>query len=359
LAGACLPGFWLGPLLILLFSLRLAWLPVSGRGGLSHLVLPATTLGLGMSAILVRLVRTSMIAALGEDFVRSARAKGAPEWRVVAVHALRNALLPVTTVAGLQAGALLAGPIITETIFAWPGPGRLLGQDSLGRDVLARVMRGARISFAVGATVVALSLLLGVTVGAAAGYLGGWFDEAVARVIDVLLAFPGLLLAIALAAVLGPSLGNVVLALSLLGWTGYARLARAEVAALRQREFVEAARALAAAAGRYELNVPARRPAPSRGALGRPNRSMVAGLVLAIPEPRAQRLILAKIGSLPVPLAAQVALGIGRHHDRDPPREDGRAGRLGAAHERALRRLATARHLRPGVALRARARRCD
>ncbi len=134
LAGACLPGFWLGPLLILLFSLRLGWLPVSGRGGLSHLVLPATTLGLGMSAILVRLVRTSMIVALGEDYVRSARAKGAPEWRVIAVHALRNALLPVTTVAGLQAGALLAGAIITETIFAWPGLGRLLVQAIDARD---------------------------------------------------------------------------------------------------------------------------------------------------------------------------------------------------------------------------------
>src|SRR5205809_3252065 len=134
LAGACLPGFWLGPLLILLFSLRLGWLPVSGRGGLAHLVLPATTLGLGMLAILVRLVRTSMIVALGEDYVRSARAKGAPEWRVIAVHALRNALLPVTTVAGLQAGALLAGAIITETIFAWPGLGRLLVQAIDARD---------------------------------------------------------------------------------------------------------------------------------------------------------------------------------------------------------------------------------
>ena len=145
LAGACLPGFWLGPLLILLFSLRLGWLPVSGRGGLSHLVLPATTLGLGMSAILVRLVRTSMIVALGEDYVRSARAKGAPEWRVIAVHALRNALLPVTTVAGLQAGALLAGAIITETIFAWPGLGRLLVRRtcSTARSTRASVMRAS------------------------------------------------------------------------------------------------------------------------------------------------------------------------------------------------------------------------
>jgi len=134
LAGVCLPSFWLGPLLILVFSLRLAWLPVSGRGGVAHLVLPAVTLGLGMAGILVRLTRTSMLAALREDYVRSARAKGAPERRVVLVHALRNALVPVTTVAGLQAGVLLAGAIITETIFAWPGLGRLVVQAIDARD---------------------------------------------------------------------------------------------------------------------------------------------------------------------------------------------------------------------------------
>jgi peptide/nickel transport system permease protein len=134
LAGACLPTFWLGPLLILGFSIELGWLPVSGRGGLAHLVLPAGTLGLGMMGILARLTRASMLEALGEDYVRTARAKGAPEWRVVAVHALRNALLPVTTVAGLQAGALLAGAIITETVFAWPGLGRLVVQAIDARD---------------------------------------------------------------------------------------------------------------------------------------------------------------------------------------------------------------------------------
>jgi len=142
LAGVCLPSFWLGPLLTLVFSLRLGWLPVSGRGGVAHLVLPAVTLGLGMAGILVRLTRTSMLAALREDYVRSARAKGAPERRVVLVHALRNALVPVTTVAGLQAGGLLAGAIITETIFAWPGLGRLTVQALLNRDfpvVLAAV----------------------------------------------------------------------------------------------------------------------------------------------------------------------------------------------------------------------------
>lgn len=134
LVGVCVPSLWLGPLLILVFSIQLEWLPVSGRGGLSHLVLPAVTLALGMAGILVRLIRASLLTALGEDYVRTARAKGAPAWRVVGRHALRNALLPVLTVAGLQAGALLAGAIITETIFAWPGLGRLIVQAIAARD---------------------------------------------------------------------------------------------------------------------------------------------------------------------------------------------------------------------------------
>jgi peptide/nickel transport system permease protein len=121
-----------------------------------------------------------------------------------------------------------------------------LGRDALGRDVLARLLYGARVSLVVGIATVAVSLVTGTLLGAAAGFAGGWPDELVARVIDVLLAFPGLLLAIALAAVLGPSLTNVVLALSLLGWTGYARVARAEVMALRTRDFVTASTALGA-----------------------------------------------------------------------------------------------------------------
>ena len=162
------------------------------------------------------------------------------------------AVLLALALAGAAAPLLAPDPYATDlgARLTPPRSAHALGQDSLGRDVLARVLYGTRNSLAVGATVVALSLLVGVAIGAAAGYLGGWFDEAAARVIDVLLAFPGLLLAIALAAVLGPSLANVVLALSLLGWTGYARLARAEVAALRQREFVQAAEALGARPGR-------------------------------------------------------------------------------------------------------------
>ena len=125
-----------------------------------------------------------------------------------------------------------------------PGPHHPLGQDKLGRDILARVIHGTRVSLAVGIVTVLASLLIGTTIGALAGFAGGWIDELAMRAVDVLLAFPGLLLAIALTGVLGPSLRNVVLALCLIGWTGFARLARGEIVRLREREFVEAARAL-------------------------------------------------------------------------------------------------------------------
>jgi peptide/nickel transport system permease protein len=126
LLGVSVPGFWLGPMLILLFAIDLRWLPVSGRGSLAHLVLPALTLGLGMAAILTRMTRASVLEALGEDYVRTARAKGVGRRAILVRHALRNALAPVVTILGLQFGALLAGAVITETIFAWPGLGRLL-----------------------------------------------------------------------------------------------------------------------------------------------------------------------------------------------------------------------------------------
>ena len=134
LVGVCIPTLCLAPVLILLFSMQLGWLPVSGRGGMAHLVLPAATLGLGMAGVLVRQTRTSMLAAIHEDYVRTARAKGLPEWRVVLSHVLRNALIPIVTVSGLQAGSLLAGAVITETIFAWPGVGRLAVQAIGARD---------------------------------------------------------------------------------------------------------------------------------------------------------------------------------------------------------------------------------
>lgn len=134
LLGVSIPNFVLGPLLIIAFAIQLNWLPVSGRGGLAHLVLPALTLGMAMAGILSRMVRASLLEVLGQEYIRAARAKGLSEGRVILRHGLMAALIPVITIVGLQCGALLAGTIITETIFAWPGLGRLTLQAIHARD---------------------------------------------------------------------------------------------------------------------------------------------------------------------------------------------------------------------------------
>jgi len=134
LVGISIPNFWLGPVLILVFSLWLGWTPVSGRDGPTSLVLPAITLGTGLAAVLARMVRSSVLEVLGEDYIRSARAKGLSETAVMWSHALRNAWLPVLTLLGLQLGGLLGGAVITETVFAWPGVGSLLVEAIQARD---------------------------------------------------------------------------------------------------------------------------------------------------------------------------------------------------------------------------------
>ena len=132
--GVSIPNFWLGPVLILVFSLWLGWLPVSGRSGLASVILPALTLATGLMAVLSRMVRSSMLEVLGEDYMRTAVAKGLPPNRVILHHGLRNALLPVITMLGLQLGALLAGAVITETVFSWPGIGLLTIESIQSRD---------------------------------------------------------------------------------------------------------------------------------------------------------------------------------------------------------------------------------
>jgi len=155
------PNFALGPILILVFSISLGWLPVStaGTGGvvdfLLHLILPAFTLGLSLAAILTRMVRTAMLEELGQDYIRTARAKGLSEGQVVYRHALRNALVPILTVIGLQFGSLLAGAIVTETIFSWPGIGRLTLSAISNRDYA--LVQGCIL--AIGLTYVAVNLL--------------------------------------------------------------------------------------------------------------------------------------------------------------------------------------------------------
>jgi ABC-type dipeptide/oligopeptide/nickel transport system permease component len=134
LLGLAVPNFALGPVLILFFSIKLGWLPVSGRGGPSYYVLPAATLGAALAAILTRMVRGSMLEELSSDYVRTARAKGLSTSAVLFRHAFSNALIPIITILGLQFGTLLAGTIVTETIFSWPGIGRLTVQAISSRD---------------------------------------------------------------------------------------------------------------------------------------------------------------------------------------------------------------------------------
>ncbi|MEW8321042.1 MAG: nickel ABC transporter permease [Candidatus Thiodiazotropha taylori] len=132
--GVSIPNFWLGPMLILCFSLWLGLTPVSGRDGFASLILPAVTLGSGFAAILARMVRSSLLEVLGEDFVRTARAKGVAEVEVIWRHAMRNAWLPVATLLGLQLGALLGGAVVTEVVFDWPGIGSLMIESIQKRD---------------------------------------------------------------------------------------------------------------------------------------------------------------------------------------------------------------------------------
>jgi ABC-type dipeptide/oligopeptide/nickel transport system permease component len=155
LFGLSFPNFALGPILILLFSIKAGWLPVSGSGTFANQVLPAITMGSALAAILTRMVRTSMLEELSQDYVRTARAKGLTENIVVYRHALRNAMIPVITVLGLQFGALLAGAIVTETIFSWPGVGRLTIQAISNRDYY--LVQGCIL--AIGLTYVAVNFL--------------------------------------------------------------------------------------------------------------------------------------------------------------------------------------------------------
>ncbi len=131
---SAMPAFWLGPVLMLIFAVWLGWLPVSGMESGASIILPAVTLGFGLSAILTRMTRTSLLEVLNDDYIRTARAKGLSERVVILRHALRAALLPIITIVGLQMGSLLAGAVITETIFSWDGIGRLLVESIEKRD---------------------------------------------------------------------------------------------------------------------------------------------------------------------------------------------------------------------------------
>ena len=134
LLGVSIPNFLMGPILILLFSMYLGWFPVSGREGLSSIVLPALTLGTAMAAVLSRMIRATLLEVINEDYIRTARAKGLSRLRTIVFHALPNTLLPIVTLLGMQLGALLAGAVITEIVFSWPGIGQLTVEAINTRD---------------------------------------------------------------------------------------------------------------------------------------------------------------------------------------------------------------------------------
>jgi ABC-type dipeptide/oligopeptide/nickel transport system permease component len=161
LAGISMPNFWVGPLLAILFAITLGWLPVSGSGTLAHLVLPAITLGAPLAAVLARMTRGSLIEEVRELYVIAARARGMSRTRAVLRHAFRNSLIPVVTVLGLQMGSLLTGAVITESIFAWPGVGRLLIQSINFRDY--PLVQGCILLIAV--TYIAMNLLTDLAYG--------------------------------------------------------------------------------------------------------------------------------------------------------------------------------------------------
>ena len=161
LLGISMPNFWLGPLLAIVFSVTLGWLPVSGRGTPAHLVLPAITLGAPLAAVLARMTRASVLEELRELYVLAARARGMSRARAILKHAFRNSLIPIVTVLGLQFGAVLTGAVITETIFAWPGVGRLLIQSISFRDY--PLVQGCILLIAI--TYVSMNLLTDVVYG--------------------------------------------------------------------------------------------------------------------------------------------------------------------------------------------------
>jgi peptide/nickel transport system permease protein len=167
--GQATPYFWMGIMLILIVAVQLDWLPTSGRGGVERLILPAITLGTHFAASLARLTRTSMLEVLGQNFVTTARAKGLSERSVILVHVLKNAAVPVVTLIGLQFGTLLGGAVVTETIFAWPGVGRLAVQSIFVRDY--PVVQAGVLVLAL--TFVGLNLLVDL--------LYGWLDPRIRR----------------------------------------------------------------------------------------------------------------------------------------------------------------------------------
>src|SRR5438552_3085070 len=254
------PNFWFGILLILLLGLTLRWFPVAGFGETAaqhvwYLFLPALTLALQLSAVLIRNLRGQIILTMRSDYIRTAHAKRLSERLVLLRHVLRNALLSTVTIFGLQFGFLVGGAIVIETVFALPpfSPDHILGTDNFGRDIWSRIAFSTRLDLQIGLLSVTFPFVFGSLLGIATGYLGGKLDTLLMRVVDVLMAFPFLILVIAIMSILGPGLTNLYIAVGVVGWTPYARITRGETLATRHLEYVLAARTIGCSSGRIML----------------------------------------------------------------------------------------------------------
>ena len=228
----------------MVFSIMLGWLPTIGRGetvevlgiglsiltwdGLKHIILPALNLGIFAMVLLIRLVRAGMLETLSLDYVKSAHAKGVPTRRIIFVHVLKNILIPIITVLGLEFGLILAFAVVTETVFAWPGMGKLIidAINLLDRPVIVAYL---------------------------AAYMGGRIDALVMRVVDVLLGFPAILIALILLAVLGRGVDKVIIALVASQWVYYARVARGAALVELRKEYIESVCCLSLSATRIVL----------------------------------------------------------------------------------------------------------
>ena len=228
----------------MVFSIMLGWLPTIGRGetvevlgiglsiltwdGLKHIILPALNLGIFAMALLIRLVRAGMLETLSLDYVKFARSKGVPTRRIILIHVLKNILIPIITVLGLEFGLILAFAVVTETVFAWPGMGKLIidAINLLDRPVIVAYL---------------------------AAYMGGRIDALVMRVVDVQLGFPAILIALILLAVLGRGVDKVIIALIASQWVYYARVARGAALVELRKEYIESVRCLSLSATRIVL----------------------------------------------------------------------------------------------------------
>ncbi|MGZ8203839.1 MAG: ABC transporter permease subunit, partial [Burkholderiales bacterium] len=264
--GYSIPNFFLGILLILVFSMWLRVLPSSGVGSAWHLVMPAMTLGTAIAGSLARFIRSSMLEVLNKHYMRTAAAKGVSRERRILAHALPNAAIPLLTVLGFKLGDLVAGAIVTETVFAWPGVGRLLisavtrrdlavvqgvlGTDELGRDILSRLIYATRTSIFVAIVGTTMGAILGTILGFIAAHYRGWVEETLMMLVDARASLPFMLIALAVLAFFGNQLTLFILVMGIHGWEAYARLTRGMVVAANTQGYAVAVRALGATPAR-------------------------------------------------------------------------------------------------------------